>query len=103
MKTKIFRTLAKFFKKNVNIKNITNASLVSAWSLATRFFCFDKLPEFKIGPDILRREEFIEEKPAGWPSSLPVSECQKVHCINSNLILVKILIYYNNIKVDKTA
>lgn len=52
---------------------LTIASLVIAGSFTAGLFCFEKLPEFITGPDILRREESIEDKPAGRPSSPPVT------------------------------
>lgn len=55
----------------------TNASLLNAESGATGLFCFEKGPEFKIGPDILRLEESMEDKPAGRASSSPGRTSEK--------------------------
>lgn len=52
---------------------LTIVSLVIVGSFTTGLFCFEKLPEFITGPDILLREESIEDKPAGRPSSPPAT------------------------------
>jgi len=48
---------------------LTTASLLRAGSFARGLFCFDKLPEFRNDPGILRRELSAEDVPPGWPSS----------------------------------
>lgn len=70
----------KYFNLNSKIictKKLTSASLAVEESLATGFFCFKKFPEFKIGPDTLRREVSVEVKPTGRPSSSPISMLEK--------------------------
>lgn len=52
---------------------LTIGSLEIAESLTTGLLCLEKLPEFKAGPDILRREESIADKPAPRPSSPPAT------------------------------
>lgn len=61
---------------NQALQQLTIASLLTAESLMTGFFCFEKLVEFKMGPDILRREESTETRPGGRPSSPPVRRKQ---------------------------
>lgn len=72
-------------KRQYVAKKFTRASLVVEGSLATGFFCFKKLPEFKIGPDTLRREESIEVKPTGRLSSSAANTAEKQKIKTSNL------------------